>query len=105
MNGDSPFGDWADDKLHLDVMQEERPPVPDEILDLTLRDLLANYDLPPEVREWVEQAAEDVHWARANNPPGFVTDEACWDKAKRAAGHAGASDVYAFATWWYMENC
>lgn len=96
---------WAGDgKRHLPVAEDE-PDVPPEALSLTLADLLAHDDLPPEVREWIEQAAADRDWARANNPPSFVTDEACWSKAKRAAGHAGADDVYAFATWFYLENC
>lgn len=39
------------------------------------------------------------------DPPGFVTDEGCWEKAKSAAAKAGASDPYAFANYWYQENC
>lgn len=83
----------------------ERKPIPREALSLTLADLLKRGDLPPDVRAWVERAARDRDWARANNPPGFVSDEGCWEKAKRAAGEAGADDVYAFATYWYGENC
>lgn len=41
---------------------------------------------------------------RDGNPPGFVTDEGLWDKAKDAAEQAGADDVYAFANWWYHEH-
>jgi hypothetical protein len=101
-----PFEAWADDgKRHLPVAQEPARELPPDAAKITIADLLARDDLPPEVRAWLEQAAEDRDWARANNPPGFVTDEGCWEKAKRAAGHAGADDVYAFATWFYMENC
>lgn len=39
------------------------------------------------------------------NPPAFVTDEACWDRAERAAEHANATDKYAFANWWYHRYC
>jgi len=110
-DGMSPAETWAGDgKRHLDVAQGPRA-TPPEAARITLDDLLARDDLPPDVRAWLEQAAaararDGTHdWARAHNPPGFVHDEGCWDKAKSAAGHAGADDVYAFATWWYQENC
>lgn len=36
--------------------------------------------------------------------PGFVktkADEKKWQKAKRAARHAGADNTYAFSNWWF----
>lgn len=39
------------------------------------------------------------------NPPAFVEDQDCWDRAVRAAEHAGATDRYAFANWWYQRYC
>lgn len=72
---------------------------------ITLADLLARDDLPPGVRMWLQMAAENgPGWAKANNPPNWVADEGCWEKAKRAADHAEASDPYAFATWWYIDH-
>jgi hypothetical protein len=35
--------------------------------------------------------------------PGKV-DEALWEKAKRAAEEAGATDKWAFITWWYKKQ-
>lgn len=73
---------------------------------ITVDELLENPDLLPEQREWLESYREGgTEWAEANNPPGFVTNEACWEKAKRAAEHAGSDDIYAFANWFYNEHC
>lgn len=73
---------------------------------VTIADVLQMPDLTPEQRQWLENyATRGEPWAILNNPPGFVTNEGCWDKAKKAADHAGAMDRYAFATWWYKENC
>lgn len=72
--------------------------------NITIDDVLLDPNLPADVRAWLEQA-RDPQWAKDHNPPGFVTSEACWERAKRAAQAAGASDMYAFATWWYQKNC
>jgi hypothetical protein len=75
---------------------------PRGVVDVTAQGLIDSGELPPIVTDWLQ--LEDNEKA-ANNPPGFVTNEACWNKAKRAASHAGASDFWAFATWWYLEHC
>jgi len=41
---------------------------------------------------------------KSTTEPKWVADEGLWDKAKRAADKAGASDKYAFATWWYLKH-
>lgn len=73
---------------------------------ITVDSLLADKSLPEAVRVWLEAyKTNGQEWAKANNPPGFVTNEGCWEKAKRAATASGASDFYAFAVWWYQEHC
>lgn len=49
--------------------------------------------------------AVDLRENPESNPPAFVTDEGCWDRAVRAAEHANATDKYAFANWWYQRYC
>lgn len=96
---------WANKTLGIEK-DDEFPAIPPGAEAVTVEQLLADPDLPPAVREWLETyAAQGEAFAVANNPPGFVTDEGCWEKAKSAAAHAGASDMYAFATWWYQEHC
>lgn len=74
----------------------------DEARGVTSGDLLGSGELPGVYVDWL--ALDDASKA-ANNPPAFVTNEACWAKAKRAAAHAGAGDRWAFATWWYLQHC
>lgn len=99
------LGQWADKTLGV-VEEEEMMPIPPGAENITVADLLARDDLPPDVREWLEMyAAQGEAFAMANNPPQWVTDEGCWERAKRAAEHASASDFYAFSSWWYLEYC
>jgi hypothetical protein len=74
----------------------------EQALNITAADLIDSGELPGIVVEWL--LLTDAEKA-ASNPPAFVTNEACWGKAKRAAGHAGASDRWAFANWWYHKHC
>ena len=69
-------------------------------VSITVAELLRRDDLPDAVREWLERVVS----GEFENPPQWVGDEGCWEKAKRAAGHANADDMYAFATWWYIEH-
>lgn len=98
------LGQWANRTLGVEEETEEAP-VPPGAEAITVADLLARDDLPPLVREWLElYAAQGEPFAMANNPPAWVADEACWEKAKRASDHAGASDPWAFAAWWYLDH-
>lgn len=73
---------------------------------VTIADALADPGVPKEARGWLAHARSDPEWAVAHNPPSFVKGkEACWDKAKKAARDAGADDLYAFANYWFQENC
>ena len=89
-----------------DAAATEDAEIPPGAEAITLEDLLARDDLPPAVREWLEQvSARGPEWAVANNPPSWVADEACWEKAKRAAEHAtGDPTNYAFVTWFYIDH-
>jgi len=73
---------------------------------ITLEDLLQRPDLPPEVREWLEEYAQrGPEWAVAHNPPSWVADKDSWEKAKRAAEHVtGDPTNYAFVVWWYLDH-
>lgn len=85
--------------------QDGFPEIPPGMESITVDDLL-NMDIPLEMRDWLLAYREGgPEWAEANNPPGFVDDEACWEKAKRAADHAGSGDFYAFVNWWYHNYC
>lgn len=101
---------WADQRMGKPAPAaepaEEFPPVPPGVEDVTVDELLADPDLPPEMRAWLERyRVEGIAFAEAENPPAFATNAGCWDKAKRAAGHAGASDLYAFSNWFYHQHC
>jgi hypothetical protein len=55
----------------------------------------------------LERFAEEKKATETNgpgNPAAWVANEALWEKAKRAAQHAGASDKYAFTVWWYLQH-
>ena len=50
------------------------------------------------------QAERDAtNEGKEGNPAAWVADEAAWDKAKEMARAAGASDIYAFAVWAYLN--
>lgn len=93
------------------MTEDEFPTIPPGMESITVEELLNMVDviatMPPEQVEWLkEYLAQGLEWAEANNPPAFAKGaEACWDKAKRAADHAGAGDIYAFANWWFHEHC
>jgi len=103
----SGIGQWAAKTLGEEPDEEfddaDLPPGADAV---TIADLLQREDLPPAVREWLEMYAQHgPEWAVAHNPPSWVADEACWEKAKRAAEHAtGDPANYAFVTWWYLDH-
>lgn len=78
---------------------------PPEVRQITPQQLIDRPETSDAAREWLRLYAADPNFAPANNPPGFITNEGCWERAKRAADHAGASDPWAFATWWYQEHC
>jgi hypothetical protein len=70
---------------------------------ITTEEILRDPDFPEAAKAWLRAARKDPR--NIHNPPNFVTNEGCWEKAKRAAAHADADDVYAFATYWYQQNC
>ena len=72
---------------------------------ITVADLLQRPDLPPEVREWLEEYAQrGPEWAVAHNPPNWVSDEALWEKL-REPRMAPPARLVAMANTWAKWWC
>lgn len=69
--------------------------------DLVIKYLLGDKKFQNAYNDLTEK--EKDKYSKIVMNPGKV-DEGLWEKAKRAAEHAGADNKYAFATWWYEKE-
>lgn len=58
-------------------------------------------DAPSKIAQWSRLSDEDK---KANNPPQWVLDEDCWEKAKGVADKTDPSDYWSFVAWLYVYH-